>query len=226
MLECAALSADTHCSRFSQDKLVQNNNTENTQKSTNAETHRTEKKHTHTYFVTHCAMHAEHFHKPWAKKHIKLLLCSCFLPVFCLPSLWSTHPSAPLFLPFTPHHLVSPDPLLCLLSSPLLLFLFPLHSLMLGLSYQNDPCAEPGGAGLQAANHKTRTNEWGESLLALYILLWTRGGRRRGKLADREAWRGSLFLFLCVCRVCVYSMCVCVRVSECWNIASTVEEVF
>lgn len=61
---------------------------------------------------------------------------------FCF--LWSTHP---LCSPFPLFH--SSPPCLTrssLLSSPLFLFLFPLHSLMLGLSQQTDPRSETGGA--------------------------------------------------------------------------------
>lgn len=147
------------------------------------------------------------------------LLSSFTSLFFCLFPLWSTRPSAPFFLSFSPRHLVSPDlhssppcltrsSLLCLLSSPLLLFLFPLHSLMLRLSQHNDPCTETGEAG-PAGCQSQDMSQWDERISYLSHFAVNQRRQEEGK-NSRQRHGGALYfpLPLCVCVFIQYN-CVC-----------------
>ena len=81
-----------------------------------------------------------------ARAHTHGFSCSFLLLLYLF--LFSLVHTPPL-LPFSSLSLLATlsHPVLSLLSSPLFLFLFPLHSLMLELAQQTDPRSETGGAG-------------------------------------------------------------------------------
>lgn len=140
--------------------------------------------------------------------NIKWLLyfTSVYVFVSCDPH---TPSLAPLFLSFTPRHLVSPVPLSSVSFLPLSpFFLFPLHSLMFGLSQQTDPCTDTGRAGLSHLPITGAEPMRREKLLSisLHSEKQEAGG---GEKQQTVAWR-QLFIsfFLCV-SVNVCTMCVC-----------------
>lgn len=160
----------------------------------------TEQKEQHTFIpLLHLHTHPAHVHTR-ARTHTHGFSCSFLLLLYLF--LFSLVHTPPL-LPFSSLSLLATlsHPVLSLLSSPLFLFLFPLHSLMLGLSQQTDPRSETGGA---VPCKLSITGCWpmGAENLLSHVLQLTTGGRRRGITADRGTQRLFISLFLCMC-VCV-----------------------